>query len=162
MPRQYIRRTHCMRGHAFTEENTYLSSSRGRVTRRCRQCHLDDYHNLTRDAKKEKGRRTSILNTGRNPVDYERQLHLGSCALCGKKDAGRSLCSDHDHLCCPDGRSCGKCTRDFLCHKCNKALGLFGDSPDRLRDAASYIERWRKQHERNRFAELVQGTSNSG
>ena len=156
MPRQYIRRTHCMRGHAFTEENTYLSSSRGRVTRRCRQCQLDDYHNLPLDAKKEKGRILTIRNTGRNPSDYEQRLHLGACAICGKREkSGRSLCSDHDHACCPGERSCGKCTRSFLCRKCNQGLGLFFDSPERMRVAADYIECWRKQHESIRLGELV-------
>ena len=152
-----FRQTHCKRGHALTEDNVYTSVGRGRATRTCRQCHWDRYHSLTAEEKSEKMSRQVILHTGRNPADYEQRLHLGFCALCGKKDAGRSLCSDHDHDCCPGEKSCGKCTRDFLCHKCNKALGLFCDSPERLRDAAAYIERWRKQHESSRLDELVHG-----
>jgi hypothetical protein len=62
------------------------------------------------------------------------------CGLCGA--TGR-LVIDHDHTCCPGERTCGKCTRGFLCRGHNVGLGLFGDDPALLRAAADYIERHR-------------------
>lgn len=63
----------------------------------------------------------------------------GKCHICGESDA---TAIDHDHSCCPTGGSCGECVRGALCHRCNVGLGWFMDSPDRMRSAADYIERW--------------------
>lgn len=63
----------------------------------------------------------------------------GVCALCGSADPAPRWCIDHDHACCPGGKSCGKCIRGVLCLKCNSGLGLFDDDPIRLRDAAAYL-----------------------
>jgi len=65
------------------------------------------------------------------------------CGLCGRVD--QRLDIDHDHQCCPGQRSCGKCVRGFLCRPCNVGLGMFGDDPARLRAAAEYIEKHRKE-----------------
>jgi hypothetical protein len=61
----------------------------------------------------------------------------GRCLICGRVFAGQFdpfLHVDHDHA---TGR-----VRGLLCHVCNKALGAFGESPDRLRRAATYLEIW--------------------
>lgn len=93
----------------------------------CKACALAD-------AKKNgRGRslksRYGIDEAGRLSI-YESQN--GACTLCGKElSLGKSVI-DHDH-------STGK-LRSILCHPCNVGLGLFGDSPDRLRAAADYIE----------------------
>lgn len=63
------------------------------------------------------------------------------CAACGSTDR---LHVDHDHVCCPKGsspRSCGECVRGALCHSCNTALGLLGESPDRIRLLLAYASR---------------------
>ena len=58
----------------------------------------------------------------------------GVCALCGKPPTpGISLHVDHDH-------STG-ILRGLLCFKCNNALGDYDDDPERLRAAASYLDR---------------------
>ena len=67
----------------------------------------------------------------------------GVCAICGRNGGGGrwgQLHVDHDHACCPGGRSCGKCVRGLLCHSCNTALGHLADSPALLRKAADYVE----------------------
>jgi hypothetical protein len=64
----------------------------------------------------------------------------GGCSICGgQSDVGRRLCVDHDHSCCPGLKSCGKCVRGLLCNSCNRAIGLLGDDPERVRKVISYL-----------------------
>lgn len=63
----------------------------------------------------------------------------GGCAICHR--VTYVICVDHDHSCCPERKkSCGKCVRGLLCPDCNGALGLMADDPQRLRNAADYLE----------------------
>lgn len=78
------------------------------------------------------------------PGAYQRMLaeQGGGCAICGGlEDDGRALAFDHDHACCPGKGSCGKCVRQLLCGRCNRAIGLLNDSPERLEAAAAYLRR---------------------
>lgn len=79
--------------------------------------------------------------------DFVALLARGKCDICGKTGEHRKgeLVIDHDHVCCPEpSRSCGKCVRGLVCSGCNWALGQAGDSPERLRAMADYIEAARK------------------
>jgi hypothetical protein len=49
---------------------------------------------------------------------------------------------DHDHLCCSEIPTCGKCVRGLLCARCNHAVGLLQDSVMRVRGLADYLDRW--------------------
>ncbi len=57
-----------------------------------------------------------------------------ACALCGRPSTlfKKKFSVDHDH-------KTGK-VRALLCSSCNTGLGLFQDSPARLRRAARYLE----------------------
>lgn len=51
---------------------------------------------------------------------------------------------DHDHNCCPtisskNKFSCGECNRGLLCHGCNVALGMLGDSRERMEGLLKYL-----------------------
>lgn len=63
----------------------------------------------------------------------------GVCAICHQPDPeeGKALAVDHDHL---TGTN-----RGLLCGRCNKALGLFQDSPAVLQLAIHYLARYKKE-----------------
>lgn len=60
--------------------------------------------------------------------------HQGmGCAICGASPRVRRMVVDHDH-------KTGK-VRGILCHQCNLGIGLLGDCPLTLVDAAEYLAR---------------------
>lgn len=66
----------------------------------------------------------------------------GVCAICRQPDTEKkgNLVVDHDHQCCPKkDRSCGKCVRGLLCHKCNQAIGCLSDDVPTILRAADYL-----------------------
>lgn len=77
--------------------------------------------------------------------EYNRILTTqnGVCKVCLQPDIDKALAVDHDHMCCPGKRSCGKCIRGLLCMFCNTAMGYAKDSPERLRKLASYLENYK-------------------
>lgn len=65
----------------------------------------------------------------------------GVCIICKRPEkSGRRLSIDHDHNCCPSGRSCGNCIRGLICMKCNNALGAVDDDPNILLNMISYLQ----------------------
>lgn len=78
---------------------------------------------------------------GITAVQYDEMFEhqQGLCKICHKPETTKNtrgeikkLAVDHDHV-------TGK-VRSLLCAKCNQAIGLLDDSPDRLRAAALYLE----------------------
>src|SRR5258708_3390846 len=65
----------------------------------------------------------------------------GVCAICKNLPLeNQRLCVDHDHMCCPGFKSCGKCVRGLLCHRCNTSLGKFEDNVQILLNAVEYLK----------------------
>lgn len=90
----------------------------------------------TRDYEKNKPRfRNSRLKYeyGITLEDYEimYEEQNGVCAICEGTDMNRMLSVDHCH---DTGR-----VRGLLCGTCNRALGLFKDSPELLKRAKEYV-----------------------
>jgi len=78
--------------------------------------------------------------------DYELLLKSqdGACGICKQPPPdGRRLAIDHDHRCCPEQPTCGKCVRGLLCVACNTALGSLGEDPERARNLIAYIARFK-------------------
>lgn len=67
----------------------------------------------------------------------------GLCYLCGdplSTESYRDIHVDHDHTCCPKGRTCEYCRRGLACTRCNKLIGAVGDDPELLRKIADNLE----------------------
>ena len=85
-------------------------------------------------------RHVRLASYGLTPQDFEEILRQqgGGCAICQTKDTER-WAIDHDHACCQNNKTCGKCIRGILCFPCNQALGLFKDSAENIARALNYI-----------------------
>lgn len=60
----------------------------------------------------------------------------GKCHACKDRDA---VNIDHDHSCCQEAYSCGKCVRGVLCNQCNTALGLLNDDISKIQNLIKYL-----------------------
>ncbi len=69
---------------------------------------------------------------------YESQA--GRCYLCEKPLETQRIDLDHDHLCCPGIKSCGRCLRGLAHQRCNQGIGQFDDDPAMLRRVADNLE----------------------
>ncbi len=82
---------------------------------------------------KEPSYRGSLLTEKKYNAMLERQA--GVCAICAEKPKGGRLAVDHIHG--------TETVRGLLCGRCNTALGLFKDDPERLAVAIKYLRRAR-------------------
>lgn len=64
----------------------------------------------------------------------------GRCYLCSADLVEGKVHVEHDHSCCPKGRSCEICRRGLACGTCNRSIALAGDDPGRLRRMADALE----------------------
>ena len=113
---------------------------KGLLVAYCKQC------NLAQQAKRRAKDKTIYERVERNSKykrqygitvdDYNRMLTAQNdgCGICGVKTPGNRTKHFHVDHC----HSTGK-VRGLLCHKCNRALGLFDDNVDVLLQAAKYL-----------------------
>lgn len=100
----------------------------------CREC-AKERSKQYRKSNPDKFKDSKLKSTyGISLKDYNRMLEeqKGVCAICYKPQVDKALAVDHCH-------KSGK-VRGLLCSLCNTSLGKMGDSPDRLRRAAAYLE----------------------
>jgi hypothetical protein len=74
------------------------------------------------------------------------------CAICERLLELKDVRIDHDHRCCNEAPTCGRCFRGFLCHLCNVGLGSFADDVKALISATNYLLLW--NHPESTFATL--------
>ena len=71
----------------------------------------------------------------------------GKCAVCGTSPK-RRLAVDHDHKCCPQVPTCGRCTRGLICSNCNTTVGLVKEDISVLHKLIAYLE----EHDKSKAA----------
>lgn len=88
---------------------------------------------------KEMSKRNNRMRNGWTPEAFEKALveQGNACAICGDPFTEVTVHADHEHTQPPK-------PRDLLCGLCNKGLGQFKDSSERLEAAALYLRRWGK------------------
>lgn len=119
--------------HSSLEGKRYVSDSR---------CPLCAGAKVAAYRKTPRGRANVIANArlrkyGVTPEQFQQLLdgQQGRCAICSAAQPGgrdNAWHLDHNHT--------TRKVRGVLCHKCNVALGLFGDSAALLRAAVIYLE----------------------
>ena len=138
----------CKNGHELAGDN--LVNQPGRKNwRRCRIC-LNAYHRARRATMKANnpeslsryGRSAKLKENYGITLEDKEQMWKdqdGKCKVCDLPISvdltpelhGNKACVDHDHE--------TKIIRGLLCHSCNRAIGLMGDSPEILDKAAAYL-----------------------
>ena len=118
---------------------SYIAKSMSTRKAKRGQCRMDS------PTYKREGHLLRMFNMTLAQWELKAASQDNKCALC-KRDFVYTPHVDHAHSCCPGQKSCGKCIRDLLCHNCNTAIGNLLESPELLRAAADYIERWRALH----------------
>jgi hypothetical protein len=102
------------------------------------QAYLKNWREQNRERMRAHGRKAEYNLT---PEEYEqkKQEQDNKCAIC--KQEADLLVVDHDHKCCPQRKTCGKCNRGLLCRSCNTAIGLLQESEEIILNAIQYLRR---------------------
>lgn len=148
-------KTHCPKGHAYTDENTYRDSEGSRDCIACRreydrrrvrdkekvrEYNRERYKRLAADPDWRKNR-WYWETYGISLLEYRQMsaAQAGRCAVCKKLPDGEGcnavLAVDHDH-------ATGK-VRGLLCGPCNRALGIMEDDIERILSLATYLENFK-------------------
>lgn len=96
---------------------------------------IREWHERNPDSRRRAAWRQHLRDRyGMTPEEYgERRDVATECPICDVSFEETKAHLDHDHV-------TGE-TREFLCGNCNRGLGMFADSPDRLLAAAMYLMR---------------------
>ena len=114
-------KTHCPKGHEYTEENTYVSKEK----RHCRLC-AKEYHTMLRFKR---------YGISKDEYDFLLKKQKNSCAICNTEFKDEPHI-DHDHV---TGN-----VRGLLCFACNTGIGQFYDNQDLLKKAINYLDAFSK------------------
>lgn len=114
------------------ETRQYYTTRTGKIKSRCRECCQNYKRRYNKDFRRD---RKYNLPLGTIAATQVRQGNC--CAICGSSDwpsryqHDRAPVVDHDHV--------TGVVRGLLCNNCNRAIGLLGDSVERLQAAIRYL-----------------------
>jgi phage FluMu protein Com len=147
------KRTHCVQGHEFTPENTYVYTYKksGYTKRWCKRCRginggaayhrnpIKDWSEEEVKQRHEYERGSRLLRTyGISAEQYDLMFAKqgGLCAICHQPERTKKkkLSVDHNHK--------TQIVRKLLCHHCNSLLGHAEDKIETLQSAIQYIKDW--------------------
>lgn len=91
------------------------------------------YRLRTPDQQRHSHRKQVLRRYGLSVERYESLLKgcNGLCEICSMSQTAINLAVDHDHI--------TGVVRGLLCGNCNRAIGIFQDSPELLERAAAYL-----------------------
>jgi hypothetical protein len=159
--RIFMRRTHCLRGHLFTPENTYVappSIHHPKGLRQCLECKSLRHREYMKDPIKkaaasargsqwakdhpeiayEKSRRSAYAAMGWSVERFDQVLKEqdNKCAICDRTfDEDCKPHADHKHGDSP-------IPRGILCGNCNRGIGNLREDPAIFQAALSYLAKW--------------------
>jgi len=121
------------RGQAWRQENRDKSRAAARR-----------WYDVNREREKERTRRRNANKCHNGDADQIRadlwEAQLRCCYLCEQPLDLALARIDHDHRCCPQGRSCAGCRRGVTHDRCNRLIGAADDDPELLRRIAGNLE----------------------
>jgi hypothetical protein len=111
----------------------------GRITKNkdgrgpdCRECYNAARREQNPSTQRKRAAYMRKSRYGITEVEYRALLQATpACPICLDSFDTAMPCVDHDH-------SSGR-IRGLLCRPCNRAVGMLGDDPDRLRRAAVHV-----------------------
>ena len=125
----------CIGCNVWHDESYFKShhSTSDSLDIRCKEC--ETFMRITRMYKVSKEQVLEFLK------------NQNGCAICHYSDNLFPVwwAVDHDHSCCNGNTSCGECVRGIVCSYCNRGLGQFSDSPEKLISAIKYITDWKSK-----------------
>ena len=117
----------------------------------CSECYRE-YHRAWREQQKAEDplmnqRKNTWEKHGLYPeeVNAWKEVLDNCCPICNNEfdnTQAKKACIDHDHSCCPQGRSCAACRRGLICFNCNTVLGKVNDSPQVLLSMINYLKEY--------------------
>ena len=94
------------------------------------------YYNTNKESFKKRSRKYTIIRHGITEEQYKLRFdeQEGKCVICGKhqNELKSALHIDHNHE--------TKKIRGLLCMKCNRGIGYFDDSIEKLTNAIKYLK----------------------
>jgi hypothetical protein len=143
------RKTHCIRGHELTEENTYQTLRNGKKNgRKCRICsrglnkiYRENYPEAMYKCRTNSQMRGRYGISSLQECDELLESQNGKCAICGTSDChwGKGFKDvwhiDHKHNGEPNHRG-------ILCASCNHTLGRLEDDPIFIQKFIDYLKKY--------------------